>query len=293
MYASEEAFRAALNERIRQAAKAEGLSHNDLARRFALQQFVSRLFTAEPDAFVVTGGTALQFRTSEARPTSDVDLAVTREIADMQSVLIRAAQRRPGEHGEFAIEVRAVNSSPGVYTGRITYKLNGVRYAVAKIDIASHRELPEAPDLVAPDPVIGIDDTWPLPAVSTYPVAAHLADKLGAWHERHDGQPSTRAHDLADVVLLSRSCAVRAEELRDAIAVQERRRGIAIPATLSLPSPQWRKTYRSRVSQSRLPERLHDAEVALREANVFLGPILSGQVTAGMWNPVLGTWELT
>lgn len=292
-YRSEQAFRAALNDRIREVAADLGLAHNDLARRFALQQFISRIFSADPHSWVIAGGTALQFRTSEARPTADVDLAVTRQIYDIADQLRTASARRGGEHGHFQVDVRGVPTNPGFYTGRIAYTLNGTRFAVAKIDIAAQRELPVQPDSITPEPVLRIDDTWPMPPISTMSVPTHLADKLAAMHERHNGLPSSRAHDLADMLIISRSCTVEASELRQAIEFQKQQRNIAIPEVLQLPSPDWRSTYRNRVSQSGLPVGLRDADAALAEVNAFLGPVLGGCVTAGHWDPVRRRWEAT
>ncbi|WP_457180793.1 nucleotidyl transferase AbiEii/AbiGii toxin family protein [Mycobacteroides abscessus] len=289
-YRSERAFRAALNDRIREVAADLGLAHNDLARRFALQQFISRIFSADPHSWVITGGTALQFRTLEARPTADVDLAVTRDIADIADQLRTVSARRGGEHGEFQVDVRGVPTNPGFYTGRITYILNGTRFAVAKIDIAAHRELPVQPDSITPEPVLQIDDTWAMPRVSTMSVPTHLADKLAAMHERHNDLPSSRAHDLADILIISRSCTVDAAELHQAIEAQKKHRNIAIPEVLQLPSPDWRATYRNRVSQSGLPAGLRDADAALAEVNAFLGPVLSGRITAGCWDPACKSW---
>lgn len=55
-YGSEGAFRAALNARIRDIARRSGVDGAEVARRFALQQFVSRLFDRDPESWLVTGG---------------------------------------------------------------------------------------------------------------------------------------------------------------------------------------------------------------------------------------------
>lgn len=177
-YQSEEGFRAALNARIRQAARSSGLDHAEIARRFALQQFTSRLFAYDPESWLVTGGTALQFRSDEARPTADLDLAVTGELGHLQELLVQASRRRAGEHGDFTVVLSPCGS--GSFTGKITYFLNGARFAVAKIDIATHREFPFPPDILRPSPVLEIDDTLPLAEIRTYAVASHLADKVAA-----------------------------------------------------------------------------------------------------------------
>ena len=293
-YGSESAFRAALNTRIRQIVRDTHGDAAEVARRFALQQFVSRLFDRDPEPWLVTGGTALQFRTpAEARETADLDLAVTRNVEDLTAALTEASRRRAGEHGEFAVSV-SPGSGPGAYTGKITYVLNGSRFAVAKLDVAVGREFPFEPDTLVPDPVVAIDDVRPMSRVRTYAVAAHLGDKVAAMYELHGSSgasPSTRSHDLADIVILSR-CAhgLDAEELRAAVRGQEQRRGVAVPSHLTLPSEQWRRSYPARVAQAGLPVELRDADAALAEADRFVGAVLDGRVQAGVWDPDRRAW---
>ncbi|ORB73250.1 hypothetical protein BST46_31100, partial [Mycobacterium timonense] len=64
--------------------------------------------------------------------------------------------------------------------------------------------------------MVAIDDVRPMSKVRTYAVASHLADKVAAMYEVHGSSgasPSTRSHDLADIVILSRCARVDAEEL--------------------------------------------------------------------------------
>jgi hypothetical protein len=290
-YGSETAFRAALNMRIRQIAQSSGTDGAEIARRFALQQFVSRLFGRDPDSWLVTGGTALQFRTREARATADLDLAATRGVSDLTTALTNASRRRAGEHGDFAVTITA--ATPGAFTGKITYLLGGVRFAIAKLDVAVGRQFPFTPDMVVPEPVVAIDDVWPMPPVRTYAVSAHLADKIAAMYERHGPtgtSPSTRSHDLADIIILSRCARVDADELREAVRGQERRRTVTVPCPLVLPSEQWRRSFPARLAEAGLPAELRDADAALAEANRFVGAVLDGRVTAATWDPDRRAW---
>jgi hypothetical protein len=292
-YGSEKAFRAALNARIREIARCTGSDGSEVARRFALQQFVSRIFDRDPQPWLVTGGTALQFRTTAARSTSDLDLAVSRGVEDLTAALTAASRRRAGEHGEFVVAVSA-GSGVGAFSGKITYMLNGSRFAVSKLDVAVGREFPFEPDTLVPDPVVAIDDVRPMSKVRTYAVASHLADKVAAMYEAHGStgaSPSTRSHDLADIVILSRCAGVDAEELRDAVRGQERRRGVVVPTPLVLPSQQWRRSYPARVADAGLPAELRDADAALAEADRFLGAVLDGRIQAGIWDPDRRVWQ--
>ncbi|WP_188112875.1 nucleotidyl transferase AbiEii/AbiGii toxin family protein [Mycobacterium simiae] len=291
-YGSEKAFRAALSARIREIARETGSDSAEVARRFALQQFVSRLFDSDPESWLVTGGTALQFRTMEARATADLDLAVTQGVEDLTAELTAAARRRAGEHGEFVVAV-SPGTGPGAFTGKITYLLNGSRFAVAKLDVAVGRQFPFEPDTLFPDPVVVIDDVRPMSRVRTYAVASHVADKVAAMYELHGSSgasPSTRSHDLADIVILSRCARVDAVELRGAVRGQEQRRGLTVPTPLVLPSDQWRRSYPARVAEAGLPAELRDADAALVEADRFVGAVLDGRVEAGVWDPDRRAW---
>jgi hypothetical protein len=292
-YGSEAAFRAALNSRIRQVTRQTGLDSAEVARRFALQQFVSRLFDRDPGSWLVTGGTALQFRTSEARSTADLDLAVTGEVDALTEALTEASRRRAGEHGDFVVAVTPAGG-PGSFTGKITFRLNGSRFAVAKLDIVAGRRFPFEPDTLVPEPVLAIDDVRPMSRVRTYAVASHLADKIAAMYELHGSSgsaPSTRSHDLADIVILSRCAMVDAEELRAAVREQEQRRGVVVPSPLLLPNARWRSSYPARVATAGLPAELRDADSALAEAQRFIGAVLDGRVRSGTWDPHRRQWR--
>ncbi|WP_224160494.1 nucleotidyl transferase AbiEii/AbiGii toxin family protein, partial [Prevotella lacticifex] len=62
-----------------------------MARAFVLQQFSSRLFRSDSaEQWVLTGGTALQYRSTEARPTADADLAFALEASEVETALRQA-----------------------------------------------------------------------------------------------------------------------------------------------------------------------------------------------------------
>jgi hypothetical protein len=131
-----------------------------------------------------------------------------------------------------------------------------------------------------------------LPAMRIYPVALHLADKVAAMYEHHgpDGTtPSTRPHDLADIIILSRSTSVDAAVLRAAVREQELRRHITVPVPLTIPNSDWERTYQERVRHTALPTDLHDLASAMAEANRFLAPALSGTAN-NAWDPTTGGW---
>jgi hypothetical protein len=73
-YASDEAFRRAVADRLRTQAQRCGRPVNQVRREFAFQRFLARVF-ADPDApWVLKGGAAMLARLPDARHSREVDL---------------------------------------------------------------------------------------------------------------------------------------------------------------------------------------------------------------------------
>jgi predicted nucleotidyltransferase component of viral defense system len=292
-YASETAFRAALGSRLRQRAQQLHWPTQEVARAFVLQQFSSRLFRSDSaEQWVLTGGTALQYRSTEARPTADADLAFALEASEVETALRHALEPEPGEYGTFELALSRTKDG-GNYTGRLTYNLAGQRFANASIDVNTTRPVDFAPDVLTPEALVSMPDLAPPPPLRIYPVHRHLADKLAAMYDTYGAtgaNASTRPHDLADIVILSRSSTVDAPKLLAAVRQQEAERSVTIPTPLHLPTPAWASTYPKRVEETTLPKPLHDVHNALAAANRFVGPVLTGQIVQGQWNPTHQQW---
>lgn len=295
-YQSEAAFRAALTSRLsRAASQHERWSRDDLARAYALQVFLGRLFTsATAPRWTLAGGTALQYRAPEqARPTTDADLYAHMTLTELTDALTAAAQPRPGEFGRFTVTV-AATSTTGLYTGSVHYELDGKRVAAASLDIATQRELVLPPVTVVPAPVVDIDSGYPQPTIRMNAPAEALADKAAAMYELHGRTgdvASTRPHDLVDLVILSHTQTFTGADLDATLSYQQQRRGITIPRPLTVPNPTWYTHYPTRARDSGLPAHLHDLDTALAAANTVLEPVLSGAVDAHQWNPHTQTWQ--
>ncbi|QGP90632.1 nucleotidyl transferase AbiEii/AbiGii toxin family protein (plasmid) [Gordonia sp. 135] len=293
-YASEEAFRAGLKARLSAEARTSRFSRDELAQTVTLQLFLARLFRSpDADQWILTGGTALQFRApTQARPTADADLATRLDAEHMQHSLRQAAHPGPGDFGEFDITI-APTRSPGLFAGRIRYNIAGQRFSDATLDLATHREMLLPPETISPRPVLALDELDPMPVIRMQAAAEAVADKVAALYElhgTHGDSPSTRAHDLVDLVILARTQSFDAEQLRAAIRHQEQRRGLTIPVPLVLPNPTWERDYPERAAHSGLPAHLHQADAALTAANSLIEPILTGAAGHSRWDPDDGAW---
>lgn len=78
-YASPQALRQAVTDRLRTfAAQTPGTTLSDLQRRFAYDRLLARVFTADPDHWVLKGAAAMLARLpTAARHSKDIDLYST------------------------------------------------------------------------------------------------------------------------------------------------------------------------------------------------------------------------
>lgn len=83
-YATAEAFRRALEDRLNEAAKTELIQVSRLRRQVAFDRLLARLFRIDPAAWVLKGGYALELRFRSARATVDIDLTVQKIAAARQ-----------------------------------------------------------------------------------------------------------------------------------------------------------------------------------------------------------------
>ncbi len=112
-YADPEAFRAALETRLRQSS----MDAQDLSRRrriVAFDRLLARLAVADHRAWILKGGAALEFRMPEqARSTRDVDLALASDLEPADRLLQDLVGDPFGDYFSFrATRRRELSDSP-------------------------------------------------------------------------------------------------------------------------------------------------------------------------------------
>jgi hypothetical protein len=80
-YATPQAFRRALEERLKRTSSTEQIDLNRLRRRLSFDRLLARLFREEPAPLVLKGGYALELRFKTARSTVDIDLTLQQMVA--------------------------------------------------------------------------------------------------------------------------------------------------------------------------------------------------------------------
>lgn len=270
---------------------------SELQRQFLYDRFLARVFTHDPTAWVLKGGTALLTRVRDARHSRDVDLNCTAgTLEDAVQELHAAATTNLEDHVRFTTApTHRMHPPPPGQPGQVNARLQitphiGVR-AVQPfgIDVVVGTLLTADPDIHHATPVVVIPGITS-PPYRLYSVVDHVADKVCATMELHDGQPSSRHRDLVDLVIIACTQTVSAAPLTHAIEAERLHRGL--PPISAWTSPlQWSSPYakaaRAVAHCAKYPTYADATALIAR----FLDPVLSSELIDGIWNPQTVQWN--
>lgn len=248
--------RASIDARLRNWARERGVDPRIARLRLAHERLLSRLVAAAPDAWVMKGGRALDFRFGgRARPTVDVDLVLQggeRGRDGGVGAAIREACAVPTGEG-FAFEViyvrRAEDEERGgvkppwpAFDVRVRAVYLGQRFEDLSLDISARPDSALPVDELSTDGMIG----FPVVRILAVTMERQIAEKVHAMTRRYgSGRPSTRPHDLVDCVAIIRSSKVEPDRLADAARrVFEERGTHELPESLPDPEPDWSSAFR-------------------------------------------------
>lgn len=296
-YSDPQALGQAISDRLRTYLRDHQGQLLDLRRQFAYDRLLTRIFTKDPERWILKGATALLARLGpRARHSLDLDLSSeSSNLNDAEQAFRSAAETRLDDYFRFA-------TGPGknlVQGGRarrvpVVAYLGATEFANFHVDIVIGHPLVGTPEIVpalVPIEVPGI----PQATYRAYPLVDHIADKLCALIERHprgNGVPeaSTRYRDLADLVILAHTARVNAVELGMALTAEARRRDLQLPSSLSTPTgPGWVAGY-SRVTRELSIIAEHDLTTAMNTVSNFLNPVLRGEAS-GNWSHETQAWS--
>ncbi len=284
-YATDHAFRIALEARIKQA-KTDSVGVSRLRKRIVFEQLLARLVVVAPGEWVLKGGFALELRLGDvARSTKDADLEWRLVEDDAVEMLLDAAALDVGDRFVFALERAGEEThlAGGGQRWRVTATLAGRIFERAVVDVAFAAAPVHAPDEVATSNLLqfaGIDGV----EVPTLGIEQHLAEKLHAYtREYAGGRPSTRVKDLVDVVVIANTSAIDAAKLSEAIIVIfDRRAEHTVPAALPEPPADWTTPWRRLARDLPASDDLAEGH---RVAVALFEPILARTVATGAWRP--------
>jgi Nucleotidyl transferase AbiEii toxin, Type IV TA system len=293
-HASPNALREAIVARANTAARANPrFNVQQLLRQFAYARLLARVFTLEPENWVLKGGVSLLARLPNARHSLDVDLWGTQHsLAEAERALERASAVDLGDHTSFDV---------GAWRERRDEEARPLAQATVHCRIGVRKFVSFGVDLVGgPFPGLEPEPAPPLRPLEVpglrdaplrvYPLAATVADKLSGIFTRHGERLSTRYRDLVDLVTISLSQRLAARDVHVAVHEELGRQGLAVPAEFAVPDAvAWETAYRAYAEA--LP---HLESIGFEEAvalvKAFLDPVLGGR-TDGWWRPEGRAWE--
>ena len=292
-YKTAAAFRRALEERLRQQSLEGGQPLGRLRKMVAFDRFLARLGEKEPEAWIVKGGFALQLRLGDrARTTKDIDVSAanrwTRE--EIVAHLRAAASLDLGDWFEFEVAqpAEAATGAPGGgFRFPVRCLLDGRQFENFHLDVGYGDPVLEAPEVLTAPDLLGFAEIPPA-KVRCYPLTTQVAEKLHTYTRTYASGETSRARDLADILLAASLERFSSLKLKRAVAATfQARASHAVPQELPDPPGPISVSYRKLARELDLP--WPTIEEAGQAAAQFLNPILKGDARA-KWNPVAWRW---
>lgn len=292
-YKTAAAFRRGLEERLRQHSLEAGQSLTRLRKMVAFDRFLVRLANDEPEAWIVKGGFALQLRLgTRARTTKDIDVSATnRWNRDETIVHLRAvASLVLDDWFEFEVGEPAEGATGAPGRGLrfpIRCLLDGRQFENFHLDVGSGDPVLEAPDVLTAPDLLAFAEIAPA-KVRCYPLTTQVAEKLHTYTRTYASGETSRARDLADILLAATLEKFDSGKLRQAIEATFRARtSHALPREMPQPPGRISSSYMQLAHELDLPwPTIREAE---QSAAQFLNPILKGNARP-RWDPIAWKW---
>lgn len=290
-FQSGSAFRRAVEERLNTKAKATGLPLVRLRKMVAFDRFLARLVAAQPDAWALKGGLALQLRLGgRSRTTKDIDLLSFATTDQVLSLLRGAASLDMKDWFSFEVSepARVPITEQAGQRYLIQTLLDGRTFENFHVDVGVGDAVVEPLEYLNITDLLSFAGLSPT-SVPCYPITQQIAEKLHAYTKPRKSGESSRVKDLVDLLLLSELQCVAGDRLHQAIQATFSTEGThPVPASVPPPPGKWESEFRRMASDVGLTTASLDQ--AYRLAQAFLNPILAAE-PPNEWDPVRKAWR--
>jgi hypothetical protein len=259
-YATGAALRRALEDRLQDIARKEGVDLQRLRRQVAFDRLLARLFKiGQPLAlpWILKGGYAMELRIKAARTTKDIDLTMrnvfsSEEKKDRNKNL--AVLEKLQEAAALSIEdffvytigepIADLDAAPnGGARFPVEARLDGRVFVGFHLDVGIGDVVMEPLEVVEGRDWLGFAGIS-IPSLYMISREQQFAEKLHAYTLPRPGGANTRVRDLVDMVLLIHSGTLAKTKVAEAIHVTFDRRGThGVPNILPQPPTEWQKPY--------------------------------------------------
>ncbi len=293
-YPTPEAFRQALEQRLRTAARTQSADIARLRQVLVFDRFLTRIFQELGDRVVAKGGVVLELRLDRARTTRDVDIRMVGPSTDLLARLKNAGALRLDDHLTFdvALDRRhpTLDGDGLAYEGqrfRVEAALAGKIYGSSfGLDVGFGDVMTVPPELIDGSDLLafaGVERT----RHRVYSRESHIAEKLHAYTMPRP-RVNSRVKDLPDLALLATTGSFEGARLRAALeATFHFRKTHSLPLSVPAPPESWAATYARMANDDGLPWKSIDT--LLDAVRGFLDPILMHP--HGTWDPEIWLWS--
>lgn len=292
--------RTQLLAKLRNEARRQSVTVENIQHQFAFDMFLTRLFAHDDCVWVLKGGTSLLLRIGSGRRSRDIDLARREQVPPAEALReLQVLVDQPGPTDpDFTFELLEPardNQDPMDRTRgsfKVILRIGAQQVVSFSVDISTQQHLDAPIDSVTINPVIEYEGLPSGAVIRMVPVENVAADKLCACYELHGAEPSTRYHDLIDLVRIVTSQSIDAKLLQTLMTKEATHRGLDLPKEMISPGPQWSQAYPKQARQAAdFPAEYHDLATALGVVGGCLNLLLSASIVAGVWNPQKQRWE--
>jgi hypothetical protein len=250
-YATDAAFRAALEQRLLSLAQSTNVNLERLRRQVVLERLLARFEVAEPGVWVLKGAMALEVRLGTvARATMDADLGL-RDVAgagdlpELGDRIARVLTTPVADRFTYRlVDVQrvALAGSEDLARARLECRLAGREFGRIQLDVVRRPyELADTERLRLHGHLrfAGIEP----PEVEVVSISRHVAEKFHAMLLRFVDRENTRVRDLADLVILREHALIDPARAAAAIRSVFAERATAFPLVLPPFPAGWPERY--------------------------------------------------
>lgn len=256
-YATAKAFRQALEARLQERARREGLVLQRIRRQLSFDRLLARLFVSPTETpWVLKGGYALELRFRHARSTKDVDLtlrsgAIRVDASQTQREVLRkhlqqATSIRLPDFFEFLVHPATLDLEGAPEGGLrlpVEALMDGRIFTKFHVDIGIGDDVTEPVELVHGGDWLSFAEIS-IPQFLSLSREQQWAEKFHAYTRPRHERTNSRAKDLIDLVLLTQSGDLAQERVLQCVrATFERRQTHPLPTEMPPPPIEWDRTF--------------------------------------------------
>lgn len=267
IYATQEAFRHALGERLKQLSRDRGIELNRLYKQVAFERLLARLFDDDQPRWLLKGGYAIElWLRGAARSTKDIDLSipyatliadrVSANISFVREQLQEKAARDLGDYFGFLIgeKVMDLHDAPaGGARFPVEARVAGRTFTKFHLDVGIGDALVSKPEWRTGQEILSFAGISPA-RIALIPMEQQFAEKIHALTKPRKNIPNSRVKDLIDLVLLIEHGLPKPKIVFRALLTTFGRRSThPLPGYLKRPPEAWGPIYRKYADEFALP----------------------------------------